>query len=40
MPNNGGGWDLLLELDDQRPTGEVVVGDYGTVPLDLAALIE
>lgn len=39
MTNNGGGWDLLLELDDQQPTGEVVVGDHGTVPLDLDALI-
>lgn len=40
MTNTGGGWDLLLELDDQQPTGEVKVGDYGTVPLDLTALIE
>lgn len=39
LVNNGSGWDTYLELDDDHPTGEVVVGEHGTVPLDLVALL-
>lgn len=34
-----GRWDLLLELDDEHPAGEVDVAGHGTVPLDLVALL-
>lgn len=32
-------WEILLILDDDSPTGEVQVGEVGTVPLDLAAIM-
>ncbi len=34
-----GAWELLLQLDDEHPTGEAAVGEHGTVALDLAALL-
>ncbi|RNL60435.1 Uma2 family endonuclease [Nocardioides marmoriginsengisoli] len=37
--NRDGGWDLLLHLDDDDPVGDVVVGDHGTVQLDLRDLL-
>jgi len=37
--NRGGGWDLLLHLDEPHPAGEVAVGDHGVVPLDLTTLL-
>jgi Uma2 family endonuclease len=40
MVNNGDGWDFMLELTDESPTGEVAVGEFGTVELDLAALLD
>ncbi|MFT4288305.1 hypothetical protein [Nocardioides sp.] len=40
MANNGSGWDTVLELDDAQPTGEVPVGDHGTVPLDLPSFLD
>lgn len=36
--NADGEWDLVLHLDDATPAGDVVVGEYGVVPLDLAIL--
>lgn len=38
LTNADGEWDLLLHLDDGTPAGEVVVGEYGAVPLDLSVL--
>ena len=38
LGNNGTGWDVLLDLDPDRPKGEVAVGEHGTVQLDLEAL--
>ena len=32
-------WTPLLELSDANPTGEVAVGDHGTVPLDLPTIL-
>ena len=32
-------WEILLDLDVDHPTGEVQVGDHGTVPLDLTAIM-
>ena len=37
--NTGEGWDLELTLDAERPVGSVVVGDHGTVGLDLNSII-
>lgn len=37
--NTEGGWDLLLHLDDGIPVGEVVVGEHGTVRLDVRELL-
>ena len=37
--NVDGGWDLLLHLDDDHPTGDVVVGDHGSVAVDLTTLL-
>lgn len=34
------GWDIEMVLDDDEPTGEVTVGDHGTVRLDLVALLK
>lgn len=39
LGNNGHGWDSLLELDDDQPTGSVAVGDHGVVDLDLDDLL-
>lgn len=33
-------WSEVLRLDDDHPTGSVVVGAYGVVELDLAAILE
>lgn len=33
------GWDIVLELDADRPAGEVTIGEYGTVAIDLATLL-
>lgn len=32
-------WDTLAVVDDTRPTTEVTVGEWGTVPLDIGAVI-
>lgn len=37
--NVEGSWELLLHLDDEHPTGEVLVSDHGVVPLDLADIL-
>lgn len=37
--NNGAGWDVLLELDQDHPRGAVDVGVHGTVELDLVTLL-
>ena len=37
--NNGAGWDVLLELDQDHPRGSVDVGVHGTVELDLVTLL-
>lgn len=37
--NTDGGWELLLHLDDEHPTGEVVVAEHGTVMVDLRDLL-
>ncbi len=37
--DDGREWEILLTLDDDSPTGEVQVGEVGTVPLDLAAIM-
>lgn len=34
-----GEWERLLRLDDASPTGEVVVGGHGTVPVDLHDIV-
>lgn len=38
LGNNGDAWDVLLELDAERPTGSVEVGEYGSVTVDLDLL--
>lgn len=38
--NVDGRWELVARVDEHRPTGEVVVGEHGTVPLDLAHLLD
>ena len=38
LGNNGAGWDVLLDLDADRPQGEVAVGEHGVVRLDVEAL--
>ncbi|GAA5147118.1 hypothetical protein GCM10023340_19030 [Nocardioides marinquilinus] len=38
LGNDGGGWQVLAHLDDDRPTGEVEV-DGVRVPLDLEQLL-
>jgi Uma2 family endonuclease len=40
LANNGDGWDIALELSSESPTGSVVVGELGSVELDLAALLD
>ena len=37
--NNGHGWDRLLDLDDEHPTGMVTVGEWGQVDLALTDLL-
>ncbi len=37
--NNGGGWDVLLGLDETHPQGTVDVGDHGPVELDLVSIL-
>ena len=32
-------WTSVLELSDAHPTGSLAVGEYGTVPLDLPAIL-
>jgi Uma2 family endonuclease len=40
LSNNGkGGWDPLIELNDETPTAEVEVPGHGTVPVDLNQLL-
>ncbi len=39
LANAGDAWEPLLHLDDEHPTGEVAVGEHGTVPVDLGALL-
>lgn len=34
-----GRWELLERVDDQRPVSEVVVGEHGSVALDLPHLL-
>ncbi|WP_157417242.1 Uma2 family endonuclease [Nocardioides sp. Iso805N] len=38
LRNDGGVWTPVLELDTQTPAGRLVVGEHGTVDLDLTAL--
>lgn len=38
--NDGDGWELVLRLDDDLPTGAVEVAGHGSVPLDLLALLD
>ncbi len=33
------GWELLIHLDDSHPVSEVVVGEHGTVPVELRELV-
>lgn len=40
LRNDGGVWQIDLELDDERPVGTVVVGEHGSVVLDLPALLD
>lgn len=40
LGNVGATWDVVLELDADHPRGEVQVGEYGVVVLDLGALLE
>ncbi|WGX95556.1 Uma2 family endonuclease [Nocardioides sp. L-11A] len=37
--NVEGRWELLATVDGAHPTADVPVGDHGTVPLDLAAVL-
>ena len=40
LQNVDGGWGLtLLDLDDAQPTGEVAVGEHGSVSVDLRDLV-
>jgi len=40
LSNNGkGGWNLLIEINDETPTAEVEVPGHGVVPVDLNRLI-
>lgn len=38
--NVGGDWELVLRLDDARPTGAIEITGQGTVRLDLPALLD
>jgi Uma2 family endonuclease len=40
LGNAGSGWETLALLDDATPTAEVVVGDHGTVEIDLAHILD
>jgi Uma2 family endonuclease len=35
-----GAWQPLALFDESRPTGEVVIGDHGAVPIDLLDLLD
>ena len=37
--NNGAGWDVLVELDRDRPRGAVVIDGHGSVDLELVTLL-
>jgi Uma2 family endonuclease len=37
--NTDDGWELMLELSAEKPRGAVVVGQHGTVDIDLDALL-
>jgi Uma2 family endonuclease len=39
LQDNGRGWDVVLDLDDDSPAGTVVVGEHGRVVLDLDTLL-
>ncbi|MFT4288327.1 Uma2 family endonuclease [Nocardioides sp.] len=39
LVNNGHGWDIVLDLDAGQPTGEVQVGDFGVVAVNLKTLL-
>ncbi|MDQ6523231.1 Uma2 family endonuclease [Nocardioides sp. LHD-245] len=39
LASTDGEWSVLLHLDEETPTGEVTVGEFGVVPLDLAAIL-
>lgn len=36
----GGAWEPIHRFDGQHPSGEVVVGVHGTVPVDLTSLLD
>lgn len=38
--NNDGAWDMLAHVDDDHPTADISVGEFGTVPLDLRDIID
>lgn len=38
--NVDGRWEVSVRIDRRTPTGEVVVGEHGTVPLDLDDLLD
>lgn len=40
LRNQDGMWEIELELDDDRPSGTVAVGEYGEVTLDVPALLD
>ncbi len=37
--NVDGGWQTLVHLDDDHPTGEIAVGEHGTVAVDVRTLL-
>lgn len=39
LEHTAGASSVILELDDDRPAGEVVVGEHGVVAVDLATLL-
>lgn len=40
LRNADGAWEIEFELDDERRTGTVTVGEYGEVSLHLPALLD
>lgn len=40
LRNDGDAWSIVLDLDEASPTGEITVGEYGVVAVDLTALLD